>query len=191
MAKAKKQVNRRLIQNYGLFWRWDFISQGSRGRRGRKRTSPETRGRIWGTKRGSKKWTDFADQRGVYALYAGFEFVYAGQIDRRGLLRRLKEHRDDDLAERWDKFSFFGTRRVLKDHKLGKVNIASHPSVSTALNQLEAMLIQVSAPSLNNSRGKWSGATRYYQVRDERLGKTTDEMVRELYKKSPKPKPKK
>ncbi len=178
--KAKKKAKRsskaaaaRLVQCYGLFWRWDDVHTGG-GR--------ANKGALWGRTGARSPLIDFRDQRGIYALYSGHDFVYAGQIDKRGLLKRLIEHCDDDLAERWDRFSFFGTRRVLDSNKLGMVKAAATAKTSVVINQLETFLIHVSAPALNNNRGKWSGATRYYQVRDERLGPTHANMVAELHK---------
>lgn len=189
---AKKKASRstagsttgsKLIETYGLHWHWENVHLGG-GR--------SNKGKLLGHRTGAKKIAvDFADQRGIYALYAGYDFVYAGQIGKRGLLTRLKEHRSDDLAERWDRFSFFGTRRVLKTGKLSKITDATHPAIDLVLDQLEAFLIYVSSPTLNNSRGKWRGAVRYYQIRDERLGPTTDEMVEAVYKAQKKVKPKK
>lgn len=173
----------KLIETYGLHWHWDNVHLG--GGQG-------NRGKLLGHRKGDMKTeVDFADQRGIYALYAGYDFVYAGQIGKRGLLTRLKEHRSDDLAERWDRFSFFGTRRVLQTGELSVVTTASHPSSDLVLDQLEAFLIYVSSPALNNSRGKWRGAVRYYQIRDERLGLTTEQMVEAVYKAQKKVKPKK
>lgn len=176
--KAKKKTSKspsdRLIQCYGLFWRWEDVHTGG-GKR--------NKGALWGYRKGAKKkHVDFREQRGIYALYAGHDFVYAGQIDKRGLLTRLKEHCNDDLAERWDRFSFFGTRRVLDSNKIGKIKVSATAKTNVAINQLETFLIHVSAPALNNNRGKWSGATRYYQVRDKRLGPTHEEMVADLHK---------
>lgn len=176
-AKAKtptKAAASRLVQCYGLFWRWEDVHTG--GGQGQK-------GELWGYRKGAKnKHVDFRDQRGIYALYAGHNFVYAGQIDKRGLLKRLIEHCNDDLAERWDRFSFFGTRRVLDSGKLGKIKKAATAKTNVVLNQLETFLIHVSAPALNNNRGKWSGATRFYQVRDKRLGPTHEDMIEAIYK---------
>jgi hypothetical protein len=169
----KKAPSQRLIENYGLFWLWENVhTGGGQGQQGKLLGHPKNRRRTL---------ADFSDQRGIYALYAGYEFVYAGQIGRRGLLKRLKEHLSDDLAERWDRFSFFGTRRVISA-SLGVVRDSAHPKADVVLDQLETFLIHVTAPSLNNNRGRWRGATRYYQKRDERLGKTQSEMLRELHK---------
>ena len=171
--KSSKAADARLVQCYGLFWRWDNVHTGG-GR--------ANKGKLLGQKGSKSAVVDFRDQRGIYALYSGHDFVYAGQIDKRGLLKRLIEHCDDDLAERWDRFSFFGTRRVLDSGTLGKVKKAATAKTNVVINQLETFLIHVSAPALNNNRGKWSGATRYYQVRDDRLGPTHEEMVAALHK---------
>src|ERR1700680_4765828 len=63
---------------------------------------------------------EFREQRGIYALYANYDLVYVGQTgagdDR--LFKRLKVHRTDHLAERWDRFSWFGTQWVTKQHQI-------------------------------------------------------------------------
>ena len=74
-----------LIATAGFLWRADKVCWGSHG----------VKGSVEGTRVGSKKTrVDFADQVGIYALYAEFRLVYVGQTGkgRQTLLKRLREH---------------------------------------------------------------------------------------------------
>ena len=110
---------------------------------------------------------DFRLQRGIYALYADYELIYIGQTgagdDR--LFNRLKRHLADHLAERWNRFSWFGTQWVTKSHELSSDTASINETMASALNKLEAICIAVSEPRLNLQRGRWGEATQYYQVK--------------------------
>jgi hypothetical protein len=152
-----------MIRSYGLFWKSDEIFWG-------KQKNP---GSLLGAKSQSSKaiTIDFREQRGIYALYADYELVYIGQTgagtDR--LFNRLKFHLSDHLVERWDRFSWFGTQWVTKQHKLATDTAQVHQKMPKALNILEAVTIAIAEPRLNLQRGRWGDAEQYYQVRDKRL----------------------
>lgn len=173
----------RLIQCFGLFWKWTDVSLG--GGQGNRAT-------LLGHPQGGKRKNpiDFADQQGIYVLYADYRLIYVGQTARRaGLLGRLNDHTKDHLASRWDRFSWFGIRRVTKAGKLSVRKDHAHPTLEVVLNQIEALLIHAAEPALNRSSGKWeSGVRPYFQVRDERLGPKPEEMMKYLWdmQKSPK-----
>lgn len=101
-----------LIENYGLFWRTDSVFWGK----------PKSAGAFYGVLVSAKKSqpVDFREQSGIYALYGNYELVYVGQTGGKGqkLMARLLQHRKDDLAGRWNIFSWFGTRAVLESYKL-------------------------------------------------------------------------
>jgi hypothetical protein len=128
--------------------------------------------------------TDFRGQIGVYVRYAGYQIVYAGQVGsgNQTLLTRLKQHRKDDLAGRWDTFSWFGLRRVLKFGSLAKINQAEHPDLNIVLNHIEAIIIHAVEPAMNGQAGRFgSNVVRFLQERDERLGPNSEEMLRQLW----------
>jgi hypothetical protein len=167
-----------MIRNIGLFWSVSDVFWG--------------RGKRPGALLGVPKWsttvapTDFRDQVGVYALYAGYELIYIGQTgtgDQR-LLARLKQHRKDDLAFRWDRFSWFGVRWVKQNRQLAAVAQAAHPELARVLNHMEAILIHTAEPPLNRQSGRWGTLVEWYiQRRDPRLGPRQNEMVADLWKK--------
>lgn len=166
-----------LITSVGLFWHADAVFWGSQKKPGSLLGRPAKKKRD-----GS---TDFRDQVGIYVLYADYAIVYAGQTGSgsQKLLYRLRQHRSDDLAERWNRFSWFGVRRVLGGGKLSKEKSAFHPSLPTVLNHVEAVLIHAAEPTMNGQGGRFgSNVTRYLQVRDKRLGPTDHEMLSALHK---------
>ena len=150
-----------MIKAFGLFWKADRVDWGTRG--------PGRAGRLMGARGrgGGAQAVDFRQQHGIYALYSDFELVYVGQTGANtGLLGRLNGHRSDHLADRWDRFSWFGTRRVLTTGELAKG--ASAPTVQRkqGLDIIEAVTIAIAEPRLNLQRGNWSGAgaEQYFQV---------------------------
>lgn len=166
---------RLLIQCFGLFWKWEdvFIGRGL-GRQGE----------LLGFPRGGKRKDpiDFADQRGIYVLYSDYQVIYVGQTGAQGLMRRLAQHRRDHLAERWDRFSWYGTRWITKPGRLSALKSNTHPPLAVVLDQIEALLISTAEPSLNRSSGRWRrGVKQIFQVRDERLGPSPEEMIKYLW----------
>jgi len=166
-----------LIKNFGLFWHIENVDWGNTGHGrpgvllGRTTKQPNV---------------DFAHQIGIYALYdSNFSLVYVGQCNERnngdGLKARLAEQRRD-LPGRWDRFSWFGLKRVSKEkdksgnYTLVEPNDSEHPDRQTILNHMEGILIFSAEPPLNGQKAKWKGhTTQYYQIRDPKLGATLDE----------------
>ena len=146
-----------MIESYGVHWHVDRVSWGH----------PNSAGTLLGsaTRSPRARSVDFRLQRGIYALYAGYDLVYVGQTgagnDR--LFNRLKEHRKDHLSERWDRFSWFGTQRVKQTGELSIDKATTSNSVEASLNILEAVGIAIAEPRLNLQRGKWGDATKYFQ----------------------------
>lgn len=158
-----------MIKSYGLHWHVDRVFWGHQN-------NPGT---LMGAASRSAKAApvDFSSQRGIYALYAGYELVYVGQTgagkDR--LLKRLKDHRKDHLSERWDRFSWFGTQWVTKSKGLSVDTAKLSGSIEASLNILEAVGIAIAEPRLNLQRGKWGKATKYFQWWERVEGEEDDE----------------
>lgn len=168
-----------LIRNYGLFWRRQFVFWGRPGVSGHLKgcqANAITKGEI-----------DFRYQQGIYCLYDdNFKFVYVGQAgsnDQQRLFDRLKQHKADQLADRWAKFSWFGIRSVNKNGELSAEKSKSHPSIGDVLNHIEAILIAAGEPPHNRQGGRFGqNVTHYRQFRDDdNLGPDLESMVRETY----------
>jgi len=170
-----------LFQNCGLFWNLRDIYFGTPGGAGVRRGA--LNGIAEMTPNG---FVDFRDQIGVYALYADFDLVYVGQVGAGGqqrLLGRLRQHSQSDFKGRWNRFSWFGLRRVLANNQLSNENEGFHPSRPEILNHMEGIILQFAEPPLNGQEGRFKGEVRRYrQIRDDRLGVTPEQMITELYK---------
>jgi hypothetical protein len=158
-----------MIKCYGVHWRIDRLNWGKQG-------IGNSGALLGAASRSSRAHSvDFRYQRGIYALYAEYELVYVGQTgsgdDR--LFNRLKAHRNDHLSERWDRFSWFGTQRVLQSERLSTDTAAVNQTIGAALNIMEAVAIAIAEPRLNLQRGKWGAATPYFQWHAE-IGEDED-----------------
>ena len=171
-----------LIKSMGLFWLRTDVFWGTKGQ--------GNCGTLLGLGKLAKRKgiVDFWEQVGVYALYtADYELVYVGQAGagkRRALGDRLKDHTKDELAGRWDFFSWFGVRSVNKSGKLQATSLPKRlASGREVLNVLETICIEVAEPSLNWRRGHVRGIQRYLQYRDaKRLGHKPEEAIIQLQK---------
>ena len=151
-----------LFNNYGLFWKRSCVHwHGTKGNPG------NLLGRIATSKKTSP--VNFRDQRGVYFLYdSSFKLVYVGQAGSGSnrLHARLKNHHLEGFADRWEYFSWFGTRRVNKNGSLSVAKQSSHPTIATVLDQLEGMVIETAQTPLNRQGGKLAKAEQYVQYID-------------------------
>ena len=165
-----------LVRNYGLFWNLEdiFFGKGANG------------GRMLGVpaRNTTADIVDFREQSGVYVLYADYQMVYVGQAGNgnQKLFDRLKQHKRDALAKRWNQFSWFGTRWVKSDLTLSAEVEGAHSTHEEVLNHIEAILIHAAEPKHNRQGGRFGeGVTQYLQVRDERLGPTMEDMIHDLW----------
>ena len=168
-----------LIRNYGLFWRREWVFWG--------------RGKNAGHLNGvpadaiTAQPINFRMQQGVYVLYdENFRMVYVGQAgvgDKQRLLDRLKQHTKDQLADRWNRLSWFGVRSVNASGKLHVEKSAAHPKLSDILNHIEAILIVAAEPPHNRQGGRFGkGVKQYLQVRDkDHLGPEVADMIKDLW----------
>ena len=167
-----------IIQSYGLFWNVADTYWGQSGKTGTLLGKP-ARAR-------SSDPIDFREQIGIYVLYDEYNMIYVGQagVKDRRLFRRLRGHRKDHLANRWNKFSWFGLRGVLRNGTLSSEKKSTKSSRSDILDHVEAVLIAAAEPTLNKHGGRFGkkkGVLKYVQYRDERLGSTQDEMIKDLW----------
>ena len=160
------------ILNLGAQWRAEDVYW---------RTSAAN-GKLLGVSMKAKRGpvANFAHQSGIYILYSDFVPIYVGQANKT-LFARLKEHfESDDLVGRWDRFTWFGFRRVIggKEQQLSKPGVKFSISTNQLLDHLEATLIHGFEPALNGQEGRFGKTvTRYKQVRDARLGPDDRELI--------------
>jgi hypothetical protein len=187
MARNKKRDSgQEIIANMGLFWKREKVRWI-----GNKRENRELAGiRANEKKAGS---VDFWGQTGIYALYnADYHLVYVGQAgfgDKSCIGDRLKHHRNDDLAGRWDMFSWFGLRKVTNKHELGNKPQRKSGVLSAIGNVLEGILIEVAEPPMNSQGGKFGKRVeRYLQVDEsaDKDAKSHEKILNEISKLSTK-----
>ncbi len=126
---------------------------------------------------------NFAKQTGIYVLYANFTPIYVGQCNQ-SLFSRLRHHcLRDDLAGRWDRFTWFGLRRALGNGNLSHPESDFQIARKQLLDHLEALLIHAFEPVMNGQEGRFGDAVvRFKQVRDTRLGPDDRELLEQIAK---------
>jgi hypothetical protein len=158
-----------LIKSFGLFWRADEIDwrpgAGNPfrviGRQGRQLPGLQL--------------CDFRDQRGIYILYGRYGPYYVGLNRKQGLGDRLRQHQNDHHSDRWERFSWFGFRQVLKSRNPDGLqrlrdmrNSLQLGNPDKVIGDLEAMLIHALGTYSNINKSKFARATEWKQVpRDE------------------------
>ncbi|MEI8133531.1 MAG: hypothetical protein WCH46_00470 [bacterium] len=195
--KSNKSVKSGVhVQNFGLFWSTEYVDWNGKKLLGirrihqykaRKTPNADSLPNFWG-------------QKGIYVLYKNYSPIYVGQIGiksntdkkpkealkdptARVLGDRLKEHHIDDLANKWDKFSWFGFCKVGKTKELGKTigRGSSGISFTSEVHLLEALLISMFGGSVQNKQdGGWKkiGVERYDQYQDADILKQNDNMFK-------------
>src|SRR5271170_2020808 len=123
-----------------MFWRRNLIDWS---------TTPE----LLGQQQGSNIIVDLCEQRGVYLLLDVSRVIYVGQVADQPLGLRLRQHTTDRHNGRWDRFSWFGIRRVTKEAKLVDADFTGL-TANVLIDTLEALLIESIEPPQNRQRGK-------------------------------------
>jgi hypothetical protein len=185
-----------MLTHYGLFWSaadvlWSGTKAGPGHLRGRERVRLERQGRP--TKLEIDNASEYSSWIGVYCLYRDSRLIYVGEAGLgkdTTLFSRLKAHRSDHLADRWDEFSWFG-----------RAPAESRPTtdVIEAFAQLEAVLIAVTNPGFNKQNGTFAEAVQVFQVPHDRADGDIDTKLGRLMAKldaieaklTPAPEPKK
>jgi hypothetical protein len=154
-----------IVRNFGVFWEREYVKFGEKG--------PGNKGSLLGYRGSKGPNVDFALQRGIYILYEGSDInlhrvAYIGQTGKgnQRLLLRLRQHTKDHLWNRWERFSWVGLSAVGANGYLNHQEKAAVGNVEilTALDQLEATLMQFMEPLMNRQGPKWHGAQEYFQT---------------------------
>lgn len=154
------------IKNFGLQWNRDAVHwYGNKGDAGRLMGE----GPIGYAKKNQTQ-TDFREQIGIYVLYSDGKAIYVGQAGsgNNTLFSRLKQHLTDHLADRWDKFSWFGVRKVNKDGSISKAqgDLNRNLKATEILDLIEGLMINVIEPPLNKQGARWKNIDQYYQFEE-------------------------
>ena len=167
------------IKNYGHYWSRSLVNWGWRGH--------GNQGSLLGTSKPSdpNATVDFRNQIGIYCLFNDDrDVVYLGQTGSRDqrLLTRLRQHTRYSIRDRWTNFSWFGFLEV--DPNSGELSNDTDlkreisGTYSGALDEIEAVLIQIVEPLLNKQGPKWgSGDQRskeFFQYVEEEPASTDD-----------------
>jgi hypothetical protein len=119
--------------------------------------------------RRSRTIIDFRDQIGVYVLYdENRRPIYIGQAGQGNArpFKRLRSHRRDHLAHRWQYFSWFGLLAVNKSGRLSGWDAPSKRvsgTIRSTLNEIEGVLIAATEPAFNKQGARFRGVARYGQ----------------------------
>lgn len=150
-----------IIQNYGLHWRRDQVVWGTPGH--------GNQGHLTGRSSREAKGLhiNFRSQSGIYILQEGFRPLYVGQSGKgtQRMFARLKGHTRNHLAERWDRFSWFGIYPVVGGEL--KLNIKVEKistNIYSILDHLEGVLISITEPPLNRQGARFGEAEQYKQI---------------------------
>lgn len=143
-----------IIRSLGMYWQRDLVVW-------------KARPRMYGKQQVLSRPVDFSEQRGVYILYDHHTVVYVGRSVDRPLGQRLFEHTADRIGSRWDRFSWFGLRRVTDEGALENVEL--NITLLSLIRTFEALLIEALEPPQNRKRGDDFTTMEYIQDIDPEL----------------------
>lgn len=129
------------VKSYGLFWRRDEVDWfPGTGR------SFRLLGRQ-GERLPGIRVVDIREQTGIYILYSNHGPYYVG-LTRTSLGIRMRTHLTDEHADEWDRFSWFGFRKVLMRLgddgicELGEMASVALTNPEYVIGDVEALLIR-------------------------------------------------
>lgn len=141
---------------FGMFWK-------------RSMTAWSGTPRLLGERSKDPRPVNFAKQIGIYLLQDDARTIYVGRAAD-SIYARLKAHTSDRMAGRWNRFSWFGLRRVGADGCLMSGRYVWSDTI--VINTLEALLIESVEPPLNRRRGDGLTGLEYLQAFDPVTAKT-------------------
>ncbi|HET6834175.1 MAG TPA: GIY-YIG nuclease family protein [Acidimicrobiales bacterium] len=137
-----------------------------------------------GTNRPTVRVCDFRSQRGIYVLYDDYGPYYVGLVRDQDIGNRLRSHTRDVHQGRWDRFSWFGFRRVLEGcepdgiRKLGKVPERLLTQSRSTIGDIEALMIQSLGTQMrgNVQQMRFAAAEQWTQVMRDEVGDYLDKV---------------
>ena len=165
---TKSKVNIKLINAFGIYWNRNLIYW---------KTIPD----LLGIQQLGASEVNFKDQIGVYLLHDGRETIYVGQAIDQPLGQRLKNHTNDRLSGRWDRFSWFGIYPISEDGKLKIEMNFENLTIQNIGDILEAILIETIEPRQNRKQGNLFYGIEYLQKEAPEIKKKLKEqLIKEL-----------
>jgi hypothetical protein len=159
-----------LIKSYGLFWEADEIDwTPGKGAKDTFRLLGRQGKNLPGL-----RVADFRYQHGIYVLYGNYGPHYVGLTRKQGLGKRIKDHREDDHAGQWNRFSWFGFRTVLKQtDACGLCTLKDLASVALSdpqvmIGDTEALLIKAMGLT-NKADMNFAEAEEWEQVKSHEI----------------------
>jgi hypothetical protein len=134
-------IKKKIINAYGIYWNRSLVHWEP--------TIPD----LLGIQLKGAQEVNFKDQKGIYLLHDSRETIYVGQAIEQTLGKRLKDHRTDRLAGRWDRFSWFGFYPVKDDGRLNLETQFNDFTLQTFGDVVEAVLIESIEPRQNRKQG--------------------------------------
>lgn len=124
------------------------------------------------TNRPALQLVDFRNQRGVYVLYDDYGPYYVGLARDQAIGNRLRDHTYDKHFDRWDRFSWFGFRQVLKGtNAVGLQRLGSIPGqlvsgTAHTIGDIEALLMMTlgTVERGNAQQMRFKNADRWEQI---------------------------
>ncbi|CAB4955177.1 unannotated protein [freshwater metagenome] len=169
------------IRGYGMFWdRTEVDWAPGAGNADQYRLL----GRI-GERRPRLQVCDFRAQRSIYVLYDDHGPYYVGLARDQDIGNRLRDHTRNHHSDRWDRFSWFGFRRVLSGQmadgtqRLGIVPARLLANSDHTIGDIEALLIQTLGTyrTGNRQQMRFASAQRWEQVRKDQRGTYLDRVA--------------
>ena len=156
-----------MITHYGVNWKERDVFWGLGKKKGemlgRTRERAGRPGRP--SAKRAKNFNCYRQYVGLYCLYDGSDLIYIGEAGlkgKRSIFDRLKGHRKGPIADRWDRFSWFGCRTE---------HLQKKSSNRSALAILEAVSIAIINPGFNKQSGTFCDAKQVFQVsHDDSVG---------------------
>ena len=166
--KIVTKENHKIVNAFGIYWNRNLVHWKS---------IPD----LLGIQQVGATVVNFKDQIGIYLLHDGRETVYVGQAIEQPLGKRLKDHTTDRLAERWDRFSWFGFFPVTEDASLNLNAKFKEFTIQNLGDILEAILIESIEPRQNRKQGNsFTGIEYLQQEAPEIKKKLKEQIIREL-----------
>lgn len=155
------------IRSYGMFWRREEVNWSPRITEG----GPY---RLLGRKNHNQpalQVCDFRNQAGIYVLYDDYGPYYVG-LAKTAIGNRLRDHTRDDHKNCWDRFSWFGFRRVKNatdDNGLQQLGVMPKQLLSGTTNTIRDIeaLLMMSLGTIERGNAhtmKFANADRWHQI---------------------------